>query len=78
MKRVVTYDIKEGNDYTRFYEFVRETSAEQITESTYLFDTELNQEAFTKKLKYVFNNGDKVAYITCNNKEGLFYIRVEK
>lgn len=78
MKRVVTYDVKEGNDYTRFYEFVRETSAEQITKSTYLFDTELNQEAFTKKLKYVFNKGDKVAYITCNNKEGLFYIRVEK
>ena len=25
-----------------------------------------------------FNKGDKVAYITCNNKEGLFYIRVEK
>ena len=78
MKRVVTYDVKEGNDYSKFYEFVRESSAEKITESTYLFDTKLNQEDFSKRLKYVFNKGDKVAYITCNNKEGLFYIEVEK
>ena len=78
MKRVVTYDVKEGNDYSKFYEFVRESSAEKITESTYLFDTKLNQEDFSKRLKYVFNKGDKVAYITCNNKEGLFYIKVEK
>ena len=78
MKRVVTYDVKEGNDYSRFYEFVHESSAEKITESTYLFDTKLNQEDFAKRLKYVFNKGDTVAYITCNNKEGLFYIRIEK
>lgn len=78
MKRVVTYDVKEGNDYTRFYEFVREASAEQLTESTYLFDTELSQDAFARRLKYAFNKGDKVVYITCNNKEGLFYIRIDK
>ena len=78
MKRIVTYDVKDGNNYNRFYEFVDEYLAEKITESTYLFDTELSQEAFAKRLKYVFNKGDKVAYITCNNKEGLFYIRIEK
>lgn len=78
MKRIVTYDVKSGNDYDRFYQFVNEVSAEQITESTYLFDTELSQEAFAKKLKYCFNKGDNVAYISCNSKEGLFFIRIEK
>ena len=78
MKRIVTYDVKSGNDYVRFYQFVNEVSAEQITESTYLFDTELSQEAFAKKLKYCFNKGDNVAYISCNSKEGLFFIRIEK
>lgn len=78
MKRIVTYDVNSGNDYDRFYQFVNEVSAEQITESTYLFDTELSQEAFAKKLKYCFNKGDNVAYISCNSKEGLFFIRIEK
>ena len=78
MKRVVTYDVKEGNDYSRFYEFVHEASAEQITESTYLFDTQLSQEDFSRRLKYVFNKEDKVAYITHNNKEGIFFVRIEK
>ena len=78
MKRIVTYAVKSGNDYDRFYQFVNEVSAEQITESTYLFDTELSQEAFAKKLKYCFNKGDNVAYISCNSKEGLFFIRIEK
>lgn len=78
MKRIVTYDIKSGNDYSRFYNFIDETSAKMITKSTYLFDTELSQEEFAKRLKYVFNKGDNVAYITCNSKEGLFYIRIEK
>lgn len=78
MKRIVTYDVKSGNDYGRFYQFVSEKSAEKITESTYLFDTELSQDAFARRLKYCFNKGDNVSYISCNSKEGLFYIRVEK
>ena len=78
MKRIVTYDIKTGNDYSRFYAFAEETNAERITESTYLFDTQLSQDAFAKKLKYCFNKGDNVAYISCNIKEGLFFIRIEK
>ena len=78
MKRIVTYDVKSGNDYTRFYDFAEEAHAEMITESTYLFDTELSQDAFAKKLKYCFNKGDNIAYISCNSKEGLFFIRIEK
>lgn len=78
MKRIVTYDVKSDNDYERFYQFVKDAKAEMITESTYMFDTELSQEAFAKKLKYCFNKGDNVAYISCNSKEGLFFIRIEK
>ena len=78
MKRIVTYDIKEGNDYSKFYKFVEETSAEQLTESAYLFDTNLSQEDFEKRLRYAFNKEDCVVYISCNNKEGLFYIRIKK
>lgn len=78
MKRIVTYDVKSGNDYSRFYDFVEEADAEMITESTYLFDTQLSQDAFAKKLKYCFNRGDNIAYISCNSKEGLFFIRIEK
>ena len=76
MRRVVTYDIKQGNDYSRFYNFVREEKAEQITESTYLFDTVLSQKDFEKKLEWIFNRGDNVAYISENDKVGIFYIKL--
>ena len=66
MKRVVTYDIVNGDydDYEDFYEFVDETNAEQLTESTYVFDTSLGQEAFEDKISSLFSNDDMVAYIT--------------
>lgn len=76
MKRVVTYDVKQGNSYERFYEFVKEVKAEQITESAYLFNTSLSQDDFQKKLKWAFNKGDNVAYISENNNVGLFYIKI--
>lgn len=76
MRRVVTYDVKQGNDYSRFYNFVREEKAEQITESTYLFDTALSQKDFEKKLEWIFNRGDNVAYISENDKVGIFYIKL--
>lgn len=76
MKRIVTYDVKQGNDYSRFYDYVKETKAEKITESTYLFDTSLNQQDFEKRIKWLFNKGDNVAYISRNDKTGLFYIKL--
>ena len=77
MRRVVTYDVKQGNDYDRFYNFTKETKAEKITESTYLFDTTLSQQDFEKKLRWIFNKGDNVAYISENDKVGLFYIKLK-
>lgn len=77
MKRVVTYDVKQGNDYSRFYDFIKEAKAEQITESTYLFDTQLVQSDFEKKLRWAFNKGDNVNYISVNNESELFFIKLK-
>ena len=77
MKRIVTYDVKQGNDYQKFYDFVKQYKGVQITESTYELDTPLSQADFEKRLRYVFEKDDSVAYISCNNKEGLFFIQVE-
>jgi len=77
MKRIITYDIKQGNDYQKFYDFVNEYHGVQITESTYELDTPLSQADFEKRLRYTFKKGDNVSYISYNNKEGLFFIRVE-
>lgn len=77
MKRVVTYDIRVGNTYDKFYEFIEKYAGVKITESTYEIDTDLGQTDFEERLKKVFNKGDNVAYITCNNKNGLFYKRVK-
>ena len=77
MKRIVTYDVESRNDYKRFYDFVEKMYAEKITESTYMFDTELSQDEFETKLKHCFNKGDNVAYISCNSREGLFFIKIK-
>ena len=77
MKRIVTYDVKKGNDYQRFYDFVDECKGVQITESTYELDTKLNQVDFEKRLRYAFSKDDNVAYISCNNKEGLFFLKLD-
>ena len=61
-------------------DFVEEESREEKRREDFLtnWNITVNQEDFEKRLKYIFNKGDCVAYITCNNKEGLFYIRIEK
>ena len=35
MKRLITYDIIKGNDYSKLYEFIEKYKGIQITESTY-------------------------------------------
>ena len=75
MNRIVTYDIKQNNDYQKWYAFVEKVKGIKITESTYMISTELNQTEFEKLLRSLFQINDNVAYITCNAKEGLFYIK---
>lgn len=66
----------DGNDYSRFYAFVEQAKAVRLTESTYLFDTKLNQDEFESKLRSVFSKGDNVVYISENNRVGLFFIKI--
>lgn len=75
MNRIVTYDIKQNNSYQEWYAFVEKSKGIKITESTYMINSELNQIGFEKLLKSLFQEDDNVAYITCNAKEGLFYIK---
>lgn len=76
MKRIVTYDVKTGNDYQAFYDYVEKCGGEQITESTYLLSSDLNQTDFENKLRQFFNKGDNVAYISVNDKKTLFYKKI--
>ncbi len=76
MKRIVTYDVKKGNDYQAFYDYVEECNGEAITESTYLLNSDLKQNGFEDKLRQVFNKGDNVAYISVNDKNVLFYKKI--
>ena len=73
MKRIVTYDVKEGNDYNNFYAYVDKVKGVRITESTYELDTSLSQEQFEVKINSLFNKGDNVSYISVNKKNELYY-----
>lgn len=77
MIRVVTYDVKDGNSYDEFYELVEKYDATQLTESTYLFDTTLNQTDFVDALKKAFNKGDNVHYISVDKNNKLFENKVD-
>ena len=76
MKRIVTYDIKAGNDYSEFYNLVDDAKAKMITESTYEFNTEWDQKTFESKISKVFNKGDNVHYISINDKNKLFVKKI--
>lgn len=77
MKRIVTYDVKQGHDYQAFYDYVEQMRAEKITESTYLFDTDLGPIDFANKIRSLFKRGDVVVYISYDSKAGtLFYKRL--
>ena len=72
MKRIVTYDVKTGNDYEEFYELVEEINARMLTESTYEFDTQWDQKTFEAKIAKVFSKGDNVHYVSVSDKNKLF------
>lgn len=72
MKRVVTYDVKNGNNYDDFYALVEDCGATMLTESTYLFDTNWNQNTFESKMIATFNKGDNVHYISVDKENKLF------
>ena len=46
MKRLITYDIIKGNDYSKLYEFIEKYKGIQITESTYEITCSLSLDVF--------------------------------
>lgn len=68
MKRVVTYDVAEGNEqsYYRFFEYAQENNAKQLTESTYLFANIRSDLLFYQEIRSLFSESDTVFIIGVN------------
>lgn len=76
MKRLITYDIIKGNEYSKLYEFIDKYKGIQITESTYEITCSLSLEVFKQEIKKVIRNNDKVYVISVNTENVLFYTKV--
>ena len=76
MKRIVTYDVKQGNDYSVWYDYVEKIGGRKITESTYELNTSLLQEGFENRLRSLFNKGDNVDYISVNKDNDLYWKKI--
>lgn len=76
MKRILTYDVKDGNDYKKLYDYIETIKGKKLTESTYELDTPLSQKDFESKIKSLFSKNDNVYYISVSNKNNLFYKKI--
>lgn len=76
MKRLITYDIIKGNDYSKLYEFIEKYKGIQITESTYEITCSLSLDVFKQEIRKVIRSNDKVYVISVNTDYVLFYTKV--
>ena len=76
MKRLITYDIIKGNDYSKLYEFIEKYKGIQITESTYEITCSLSLNVFKQEIRKVIRSNDKVYVISVNKDKVLFYTKV--
>lgn len=76
MKRILTYDVKDGNDYKKLYDYIETIKGKKLTESTYELDTPLSQKDFERKIKSLFSKNDNVYYISVSDKNNLFYKKI--
>lgn len=76
MKRILTYDVKDGNDYKKLYDYIETIKGKKLTESTYELDTPLSQTDFEGKIKSLFSKNDNVYYISVFDKNNLFYKKI--
>lgn len=76
MKRLITYDIIKGNDYSKLYEFIEKYKGIQITESTYEITCSLSLDVFKQEIRKVIRSNDKVYVISVNKDNVLFYTKV--
>ena len=61
-RRYVSYDIREGNDYKKLYAFIKKHHGGKITESLYLFESELDLDTFVALLRAAVD-GDDTVYV---------------
>ena len=59
----LSYDINKKNDYSQLYSFIEEHGGEEISESTYVFRTEMSFIDFCEELTNVTARGDLVVVI---------------
>lgn len=76
MRRILTYDVKDGNDYKKLYDYIETIKGKKLTESTYELDTPLSQKDFESKIKSLFSKNDNVYYISVSDKNNLFYKKI--
>lgn len=76
MRRILTYDVKDGNDYKKLYDYIETIKGKKLTESTYELDTPLSQKDFESKIKSLFSRNDNVYYISVTDKNNLFYKKI--
>ena len=76
MKRILTYDVKDGNDYKKLYDYIETIKGKKLTESTYELDTPLSQKDFESKIKSLFSKNDNVYYISVFDRNNLFYKKI--
>lgn len=76
MKRLITYDIIKGNDYSKLYEFIEKYKGIQITESTYEITCSLSLDVFKQEIRKFIRSNDKVYVISVNTDNVLFYTKV--
>lgn len=76
MKRILTYDVKDGNDYKKLYDYIETIKGKKLTESTYELDTSLSQKDFESKIKSLLSKNDNVYYISVSDKNNLFYRKI--
>ena len=76
MKRILTYDVKDGIDYKKLYDYIETIKGKKLTESTYELDTSLSQKDFESKIKSLFSKNDNVYYISVSDKNNLFYRKI--
>lgn len=76
MRRILTYDVKDGNDYKKLYDYIETIKGKKLTESTYELDSPLSQKDFESKIKSLFSKNDNVYYISVSDKNNLFYKKI--
>ena len=79
MERIITYDLKHksSSDYADLYSVFKKLNGKQLTESSYVIDTNLAQKEIISLIKKAVYSDDKIYYISVDSKTSkLFYNKI--